>query len=109
MDRPFSGTARTLTPAEHRQAQVDGGGVEGVDGLLEVEAEVLVGVERAGPGDQAEGKLFADVPGAPLVGAGEGRQAGLAALSGRGCTNPVTGNRWQDDQAGRQGWTDVSD
>lgn len=74
--------------AKHRQAQVDREGVEGVDGLLEVEAEVLFDIERSGPGDQAQSEGLADVLGSPLVGAGEGRQAdrgceaGVIALGG---------------------------
>ena len=48
-------------PTKHRQAKVDRGGVEGVDGVVQVEAEVLIGVERAGPGDQVLGEVLVDV------------------------------------------------
>ena len=34
-------------PREHRQAEVDGGGVQGVDCVVKIEAERLVGVQRA--------------------------------------------------------------
>ena len=77
-------------PTKHRQAKVDRGGVEGVDGVVQVEAEVLIGVERAGSGDQVLGEVLVDVPGAPLVGTGEGREAdrrgeaGVVELGGNG-------------------------
>ena len=75
-------------PAKDGQTQVDGGGIEGVDGVVEGEAEILSGVERAGPGAQLLGEVLVDLLGAPLVGAGQCRavqrrtEAGVVELGG---------------------------
>ena len=60
-------------PREHRQAQIDGRGIEGVDGIGQFHAEALVDVERAGLDDQPLGQLEVDAPVARLVGIGQRR------------------------------------
>lgn len=44
-------------PGEERQAQIDGGRVEGIDRMRQFQTEAVLGVELAGCLDQAEGKI----------------------------------------------------
>ena len=60
-------------PREHRQAQIDGRGIEGIHGIGQFHAEVLVDVERAGLDDQPLSQLEVDAPVARLVGVGQRR------------------------------------
>ena len=60
-------------PREHRQAQIDGRGIEGIHGIGQFHAEVLVGVERSRLDDQPLGELEVDTPVAQLVGIGQRR------------------------------------
>ncbi len=60
-------------PREHRQAQIDGRGIEGIHGIGQFYAEVLVDVERAGLGDQPLSQLEVDAPVARFVGIGQRR------------------------------------
>ena len=62
-------------PREQRQAQIDGRGIERVDGLLEVDAKRFVEVEPTRDPDQVLGKLGIDTPVARFVGIGQ-RAAG---------------------------------
>ena len=48
--------AAKLPPGEQRQAQIDGGGVEGIHGLGQLHAERFVAVEVAGGGNQDSGR-----------------------------------------------------
>ena len=59
-------------PGEDREAEVDGGRVEGIDGVVELEAEAVLGIERPGDADQRLGEVGMDAPVAPLVGVGQG-------------------------------------
>ena len=59
-------------PRKHRQGQVDGGGVEGVDGVLQIDPERLVHIQSPGDADQALGKVGVDAPVAHRVGIGQG-------------------------------------
>jgi len=59
-------------PREQGEAQVDGGGVERVDGVVEVEPEVVVRVQGPGDVDQRLGEVRVDAPVAPHVGVGQG-------------------------------------
>lgn len=59
-------------PRKYRQAQVDGGGVERIDGVVEIHPERLAGVELPGATDQVLGKLGTDAPVAARVGIGQG-------------------------------------
>lgn len=66
-------------PGKYRQAQVDGGGIQGVDRVGEFHLQRIAGVESAGLGNQALRQLGVDAPVAPLVGIGQGGVAdGLA-------------------------------
>jgi hypothetical protein len=58
-------------PREHRQAQVDGGGVQRVDGIGQFDPEVFVHIEAPGDCDQGLGKLGVDAPVADLVRVGQ--------------------------------------
>ena len=60
-------------PIEHRQAQVDGGGIECVDGVVQLDAKILVAVELARPSNEQCGDIGPEVPVAPFVGIGQGR------------------------------------
>lgn len=58
-------------PREHGEAQVYGGGVQSVDGVLQLQAGTVVHVELAGRLDQGIGKVGVDAPVAHLVGVGQ--------------------------------------
>ena len=58
-------------PRKQRQAQVDGGGIERVDGFLEVHAEGFVDVEPARDANQMLGELGIDAPVARFVRIGQ--------------------------------------
>ena len=58
-------------PRKHRQAQIDGGRVQRVDGLLQIDPERLVGIQRPGDADQALGEVGVDAPVARCVGVGQ--------------------------------------
>ena len=58
-------------PGEQRKAQIDGGGIERVDGFLEVDPEGLVDVEPARDPDQVLRELRINAPVAPLVRVGQ--------------------------------------
>lgn len=61
-----------LGPGEQGQAQVDGGGIQGIGGVVEGDAEVVVQVQRPGDADQLVGQLLVDAPVPVLVGLGQG-------------------------------------
>src|SRR5208337_3558175 len=61
-----------LRPGEKGQAQIDGGGIEGVDRLVQFHPERLVLIEEAGLRDEQAGKIGVDAPVALLVGVGQG-------------------------------------
>jgi len=58
-------------PVEHRQTQVDGGGIEGVNGCVEFEAEWLLAIELAGAANEHCCHIRPDAPIASLVGIGQ--------------------------------------
>jgi len=58
-------------PGKDRQAQVDGRGIERVDGLGEAGAEGVVGVEAARDADERLGEVGIDPPVAAFVGIGQ--------------------------------------
>lgn len=66
-------------PREQRQTQVDGAGVERVDGGFEIGVEGLVGVERTGDGDQSLRQIRPDAPVVRFVGVGQSRLRNAAA------------------------------
>ena len=61
-----------LGPGEQGQAQVDGGGIQGVGGVVESGTEIVVQVQRPGDADQLVGQLLVDAPVPVLVGFGQG-------------------------------------
>ena len=58
-------------PGEHRHAQIDGRGIQRLDGVGEVHAQAFVGIEPSGLSDQPLGELGIDAPIARLVGIGK--------------------------------------
>ena len=84
-------------PGKDGQTQVDGGGVQGIDGIGQLYGERFADIEPAGTGDEALGKIRLDAPVATLVGSGQGgashrrrlrlagpRKAGMVELGGMG-------------------------
>ena len=69
LDRRLGGAE--WRPREQRQAEVDGRGVESVDGFGQFDPEALGLVELARLSDQALGELGPDTPIARLVGIGQ--------------------------------------
>jgi len=65
LDRRLGAAKRR--PRKDRQAQVDRGGVERVDGFLQIHAKRIVGVELAGHADQALREVRVDPPIPDLV------------------------------------------
>ena len=59
-------------PRKHRQAQIDGGGVQSVDGIFQIDPKGFVGIEPSGHCDQALGEVAVDAPVASCVGVGQG-------------------------------------
>src|SRR5712692_1364243 len=64
--------AAELSPRKQRQAQIDRGGIERVDGLIEFDSEGLLLVELACCFDQHMSELGIDSPIADLIGMGQG-------------------------------------
>ena len=58
-------------PRKDRQAQVDGGCVQGVDGVVELKPQVLVGIQRTGDANHGLCELGVDAPVPALIGVGE--------------------------------------
>jgi len=67
----FGGAKRR--PREHRQAQIDGRRIEGIYGIGQFYAEVLVDIEHASLGDQPLSQLEINAPVARLVSIGQRR------------------------------------
>ena len=70
LDSGFGGAKRG--PRKKRQAQIDGGGVQGVDRLLEIDTERVVGVERPRHGNQTLREIGIDAPVAHGIGVSQG-------------------------------------
>jgi len=60
-----------LSPGKEGQAEIDGGGIESVDGFVQCESERLVDVEGAGLGNQDLGEVVKDSPIVNPVGVGK--------------------------------------
>jgi len=58
-------------PVEQAQAQIDGAGVQRVDGVVQIDTERIVRVELARTPDQHGGQIGPDAPVARLVGVGQ--------------------------------------
>ena len=85
LDSALGGTG--VGPREQRQAQVDGGGVERVDGAVKIGAEILVQVESARGVDQGLGEVGVNAPVHGPVGVRQGvardRPCGRACAAAR--------------------------
>ena len=68
-DRRLRGSERG--PRKHRQAEVDGGRIERVDRLLQVDAERFLGIQRSRDVDQALSEIGIDAPVAHAIGVGQ--------------------------------------
>lgn len=60
-----------LGPWEKRKTQIDGGGILGIGGLIQLDSEGIVGVEAASLADEDLGKIGIDSPISDLVGMGQ--------------------------------------
>ena len=49
-------------PGEHGQTQVDGGGVEGIDGIIQFQPQVVVGIQGSGQANQGLGEVGVEAP-----------------------------------------------
>ena len=69
LDSSFAALERG--PGEERQTEIDGGGVEPIDGVREIDAEAVLDVQAPGGGDRGLGEVGVNAPVAFLVGIGE--------------------------------------
>lgn len=69
LDRSLGGTESC--PGKEAQAQIDGGGVQGVNALVEIMTQVFSGVESAGSSDQMLGEISVNAPVSRFIGFGE--------------------------------------
>ena len=58
-------------PGEDGEAEIDGRGIQGIDGVVQVQTEVFVGIQRAGDADQNLSEVGVDPPVPDLVGVRE--------------------------------------
>jgi hypothetical protein len=58
-------------PRKQRQTKIDGGGVQGIDRLIQLYAKGIFGIKASGPGNQNMGKACIDSPVSNLVGMGQ--------------------------------------
>ncbi len=70
LDSSFAALERR--PREERETEVDGGGVERIDGLVEIDAKSVIDVQASGDADQGLSEVGMDAPVAQLVGVGQG-------------------------------------
>jgi len=61
-----------VCPGKKRKAEIDSGGIECIHGLVEIQPQVLVGIERTGQLDQCLGEVGIDAPVSLFVGLGQG-------------------------------------
>ena len=71
LDRRLGGAK--WRPWKQRQTQVDGRGIQGVDGVVQVDAETVVAIQLARTPDEQGGQICPDAPVASLVGIGQRR------------------------------------
>jgi hypothetical protein len=62
-----------VRPRKQREAQIDGGRIQSIDRVVQVQAQILVDIESSGLADQSLRQLRVDAPVAPLVGIGQRR------------------------------------
>ena len=63
--------ASKRSPRKYRQAQIDGGGIERVNGRLQIDAQWFAGIERPGDANQVLSKVGIDLPRARRIGVGQ--------------------------------------
>ena len=68
-----------LSPGEKRKAQVDGCGIEGVGGVIQGNAKILVGIKLSRVLNESLGKVGIDAPLSVFVGFGQSTARDLAA------------------------------
>jgi folate-binding Fe-S cluster repair protein YgfZ len=61
-----------VRPGEHRQAQIYGGRVQRIEGLIQIEGQGIIPVQTAGNGNEDVGEILEDAEIAALVGIGQG-------------------------------------
>ena len=66
-------------PREQGEAEVDGGGVERIDGVVKIDAERVIDVQAPGDADQGLGEVGMDAPVALLVCIGQGCARDMSA------------------------------
>lgn len=69
-DRSFA--LAEVSPREKRQTKIDGGRIEGINGLFQFDTKVFVGVKSSGLGDEDLGEVGVDSPIADLIGVSQG-------------------------------------
>ena len=77
LDSCFGGAK--LGPREQRQAQVDGGGIQGVDGFGEIDGKRVLGIQAPRAADKHLREIAIDPPVARLVGIRQGAAPHVAA------------------------------
>ena len=70
-----------LRPRKQRQAQIDGGRIQSIQALLQIDANRIVGIQRSGDADQHLREIGEDAPVVRFVGIGQRRARHLAAES----------------------------
>jgi len=66
LDRRLGGAERR--PWKQRQAQIDGRGIQGVDGVVQIDAKAVVAIQLACTPNEQGGQVRPDAPVAPFVG-----------------------------------------
>ena len=66
-------------PGEKRKTEVDHCGIEGIDGLLELQTEIIVGIEIAGLMDEHLGEVRVNPPVTGFIDVGQGVTGNVAA------------------------------
>ena len=101
-------------PGEQRQAQIDRRGIQGIDGVVQIETRVGVGVEFCGLGDQMLGEVGMDLPGTGPVGVGQGvpgdplaAEAGVIAFGAEGSQTGFDVAQRPARSIERRPWTDT--
>ncbi len=69
-------------PGEQRKTKIDGGGIEGISGLLQVDSEAFLGIQLPGDADQNLGEVGIDTPVSFLVCPGQSVPGNLSSDAG---------------------------
>ena len=99
-------------PWKQSQRQVDRRGIQGVDRIVQIQAEILSGIQRPGFAHQTFGEILPDTPVPALVGIGESRFGNWSAETkmiecfgpgveaGRDVAQPVPGSHLGENHTG---------